>query len=180
MSKPRFALYYWPIPYRAQVTRFLLAYTGADWEESDSSVLVSFYRSDASKQPVPFIGPPVLHDREADLWLSQHQAIVSYVGEVLEMMPGTATQDALTRKVVSDCVDVLDALTRNGGMMMWTHEAWNDFAAARLPRWMSVFEDLGRRNVLGSTSETLLGTQQPGVADLACSALWVSITDNLP
>ena len=39
-------------------------------------------------------------------------------------------------------------------------------------------KELGAR--LGLDSGTLLGTPQPGVADLACAALWISIDDTLP
>lgn len=180
MSAPRFTLYYWPIPFRAQPARYILAYAGADWEEPDRDAVTAVYQAEVSDQPVPFMGPPLLQDRETGFSLSQLPAIASYLGEVLGLMPGTPAQDALTRKVVSDCIDVLHAPTLNCGMKMWTEASWARFAESRLERWLSIFEDLGRRNGLSPTSGTLLGTPQPGVADLSCAALWVTIADTLP
>ncbi len=177
---PRFVLYYWPIPFRAQPIRYILAYAGQAWEEPDDDRVMALYQSAIVDQPVPFMGPPVLHDRQEDLWLSQAPAIASYVGQALGLMPGTPERDALTLKVLGDCTDVLQALTRDCGALMWTDEAWASFAGRRLPRWLQIFEELGVRNRLQSDSGTLLGTPQPGVADLACSALWITIWDLLP
>ena len=176
----RFVLYYWPIPFRAQSIRYILAYAGEPWHEPDLDKVTALYQSAVPEQPVPFMGPPVLHDRDEDVWLSQAPAIAGYVGEVVGLMPGTATKDALTRKVLGDCIDVLHALTRNCGALMWTKEAWSSFAEQRLPRWLQIFEDLGARNALKANSGTLLSTPEPGVADLACASLWVTIWDLLP
>jgi glutathione S-transferase len=180
MSQPRFALYYWPLPFRAQPIRYLLTAAGETWNEENDDPLVAIYQADIPDQPVPFMGPPVLADREIGLWVSQLPAIISYLGEVLDLMPGNPAQDALTRKVVSDCVDVLHALTLDCGAAMWTDASWTAFADGRLPRWLAIFEELGRRNGLESDAGTLLGTPQPGAADLACAALWNPIVDNLP
>ncbi len=176
----RFTLYYWPIPFRAQVARYILAHAGAEWDEPDRDALMALYQADVADQPVPFMGPPVLHDRDGDVWISQMPAICSYLGEVLGLMPGTPAADAMTRKVLGDCTDVLHGLTRNCGMAMWTDAAWSDFVGTRLPRWLQIFEALGQRHGLGATSGTLLGTAAPGVADLACAALWRTIADKLP
>ncbi len=176
----RFVLYYWPIPFRAQSIRYILAYAGEAWDEPDLDEVTALYQSAVTEQPVPFMGPPILHDRHDDVWLSQAPAIAGYVGKAVGLMPGTATKDALTRKVLSDCIDVLHALTRNCGALMWTKETWSSFAEHRLPRWLQIFEDLGARNALKANSGTLLGTPKPGVADLACASLWVTIWDLLP
>ena len=176
----RFVLYYWPIPFRAQFIRYILAYAGEAWDEPDRDAVMELYQSSVSNQPVPFMGPPVLYDRDKDVWLSQTPAISSYVGEVLGLMPGTPTKDALTRKVLGDCIDVLQALTRDCGALMWTDDSWTLFAEHRLPRWLQIFEALGARNGLKADAGTLLGTPEPGVADLACAALWMTICDSLP
>lgn len=175
----RFVLYYWPIPFRAQIIRYILAHAGLSWQEPDSDAVADFYRSEIPDQPVPFIGPPVLYDAEADLWLSQMSAIAAYLGEVLDLMPGTPAQDAMTHKILGDCTDVLQATTLNCGAAMWTQDGWGDFARDRFPRWLQVFEDLGRRHGLTADAGTLLGTPEPGVADLACAALWVTMIDKL-
>ncbi len=175
----RFTLYYWPIPFRGQFARYILAYAGEQWDEPDVEAVSAVYQSEIADQPLPFMGPPLLHDREGDIWISQSPAICSYLGEVLNLMPGTPAQDALTRKVLGDCIDVIHALTRHCGVVMWTDENWLDFAETRLPRWLYIFEELGRRHGLQTDSGTLLGTKTPGVADLACAALWVTINDTL-
>ena len=176
----RFVLYYWPIPCRAQSIRYILAYAGEAWDEPDLDEVTALYQSPVLEQPVPFMGPPILHDRQDGVWLSQAPAIAGYVGEAVDLMPGTATNDALTQKVLSDCIDVLHALTQNCGALMWTKETWSSFAEHRLPRWLQIFEELGARNALKADSGTLLGTPKPGVADLACASLWVTIWDLLP
>ena len=176
----RFTLYYWPIPFRAQFIRYVLAYAGEAWDEPDRDAVMAIYRSAIADQPLPLMGPPLLHDRKEDVWVSQSPAIASYVGEILGLMPGTPSQDALTRKVLGDCIDVLHALTRHCGAVMWTDETWTRFAEHRLPRWLHIFEELGARHKLKTSSGTLLGTPEPGVADLACGALWVTICDTLP
>ena len=176
----RFTLYYWPIPFRAQFIRYILAYAGEAWDEPNRDAVMAIYQSEIADQPLPFMGPPLLHDRKEDVWVSQSAAISSYLGEIYGLMPGTPSQDALTRKVLGDCVDVLHALTRHCGAVMWTDETWTHFAEHRLPRWLNIFEELGARHQLKNRSGTLLGTPEPSVADLACAALWVTICDTLP
>jgi len=177
---PRFTLYYWPIPFRAQFARYILTYAGEAWHEPDRDAVVAVYNSDVADQPLPFMGPPLLHDQEGDVWISQSLAICNYLGEVFDLMPGNPAQDALTRKVLGDCLDVIHALTSHCGTVMWTDETWAHFAEARLPRWLQIFEEIGARHSLQADSGTLLGTSMPGVADLACGALWVTIKDTLP
>jgi len=176
----RFTLYYWPIPFRAQFARYLLAYHGAAWDEPDTDALLALYQASVKDQPMPFMAPPLLHDAEADLWLSQAPAITGYLGTLFGLMPGTPEKDALAHKVQSDCIDVLQELTLNSGAAMWDEESWADFAEHRLPRWLEIFETLGARHGLAAERGTLLGTAAPGVADLACAALWVTICDKLP
>ena len=176
----RSTLYYWTIPFRAQFIRYILAYAGEAWDEPDRDAVMAIYQSAVADQPLPFMGPPLLHDRNEDVWVSQAPAIASYLGEILGLMPGTPAQDALTQKVLGDSIDVLDGLTRNCGAVMWTDESWTAFAGHRLPRWLHIFEELGARHALKSESGTLLGTPEPGVADLACAALWITIYDSLP
>ena len=176
----RFVLYYWPIPFRAQGARYIMAHAGIDWEEPDRDAVTAMYQSRISDQPLPFMGPPVLHDRRTNLWLSQAPAICGYLGRDLGLMPGTPAGDALTYKVLGDGIDVLHALTLNCGAAMWTDHGWATFAETRLPRWLSIFEELGHRNGLGPDHGTLLGTPEPGVADLATAALWITICDKLP
>lgn len=176
----RFVLYYWPIPFRAQAARYIMTAGGLRWEEPEVDEVEALYGSEIADQPWPFIGPPLLYDREADLWLSQSAAICSYLGEIAGLMPESAAARAQTHKVLGDCTDVLQALTRDCGAQMWSDDDWSAFADARLTSWLTVFEDLGRRHGLTAEQGTLLGAPRPGVADFACAALWVTIGDKLP
>ena len=72
---PRFTLYYWPIPFRGQFARYILAYAGEPWDEPDRDAVFSVYESEIADQPLPFMGPPLPHDREGDIWISQLPSI---------------------------------------------------------------------------------------------------------
>ena len=129
--------------------------------------------------PVPFMGPPVLVDATADVAISQMPAIVLYLGETLGLLPGTPAGRALSLKVVNDANDVLDELTLDGGRQMWTAERWDAFEP-RLRRWMSFWEETGRRHALTETSGWLLGGDAPGVADVVTATLWTTVADRFP
>jgi hypothetical protein len=51
MSAPRFTLYSWPIPFRAQAARHVLAHAGAGWEEPDHDAVMAVYQAEVSDQP---------------------------------------------------------------------------------------------------------------------------------
>ncbi|PRY24203.1 glutathione S-transferase [Aliiruegeria haliotis] len=175
-----YTLYYWNIPFRGHFPRFVLAHVGAQWEEPGMDALVRLKDLPPAEQPLPFVGPPLLHDRSADLWLSQMAAILLYLGEKHGLVPESSAGRAMTVKVLGDCTDVLQELTCSCGAMMWTRPAWDTFVSARLPRWMQMFEALGRANGLTDRAGHMLGTEVPGIADLATSALWHTMTDKLP
>ncbi|MEO1193721.1 MAG: glutathione S-transferase [Pseudomonadota bacterium] len=177
---PRFTLHYWPIPFRAQPLRYLLAYADVPWQESETDALVALYKAEPEAQPLPFMGFPILHDREADLWLSQMPAIAGYLGSLSGLMPSDSGKAAETYKVLGDVSDVLQAMTLDCGAQMWTPEAWEAFAQDRFLQWLQIFEVNGQGHGLAADSGTLLGTPEPGVADLACAALWVTMAEKLP
>ena len=81
-----YTLYYWPVPFRGQFIRAILAHAGKTWEESDVEALMAL---PPSKQPVPFMGPPVLIDQSTDFALSEMPAIALYLGETLNLLPPT-------------------------------------------------------------------------------------------
>lgn len=175
-----FTLYYWPVPFRAQLLRYMLAHAGAPWTEAPPDRVAELYGAPACDQPVPFMGPPVLHDEGAGKWLAETPAIAFWLATRLGLWPDDDWQKSLSIKVICDCIDVLHEMTRNCGMMMWTDSDWAAFADTRLPRWLSIFEDTGRRHGLSTDGGTLLGTAAPGVADLATAALWATMRDCLP
>ncbi len=76
-------------------------------------------------------------------------AILLYLGETLGLLAGEPAVRALTMKVVMDANDVLDDITLDGGRLMWTPETWRDYQP-RLRKWMSMFEETGRRHGLAA------------------------------
>ncbi len=126
--------------------------------------------------PVPFMGPPVLIDRNADVSLAQMPAIILYLGETLNLMPGTPAQRAMMIKMTNDANDVIDEITLNGGDHMWTERRWAEFMP-RLTKWMSMWEDTGRRNGLSHDAGYILGSKTPGIADVITATLWTTMTE---
>lgn len=176
----RFSLYYWPIPFRGHFIRYVLAHVGAGWDEPDVDALVALKTAPVAQQPLPFMAPPLLQDRAAGIWLSQMPAILGYIGQVHGLMPRDPARAALVAKIISDANDVLEEITRDCGAKMWTQDAWDGFAADRLPRWLQIFETTGRAHGLRAESGFLLGGAEPGLADLVTAALWHSMAEKLP
>lgn len=174
-----YTLYYWPLPFRGQFIRSVLAHVGASWIEADIDDLVDLKAADPSEQPVPFMGPPVLTDHAADLSLAQTQAILAYLGDKHALMPDDPARAALTHKIIADANDVLYEMTLHNGAQMWTKPRWEAFRP-RLGRWMAIFEALGARYGLAIDSGHILGTEAPGLADLVTHSLWGVMTSKLP
>ncbi|SFD24010.1 hypothetical protein [Tropicimonas isoalkanivorans] len=175
-----YTLYYWPLPFRGHFVRYVLAHAGADWRDASTGDLVALKGAPVAEQPVPFMAPPLLHDRPGDLWLAQLPAILGHLGRTFGLYPGTPAQDALTTALIGNAGDVLEEITCNCGRTMWTRPAWEEFTSDRLPRWMQIFEEIGRRHGLTETDGFILGTPEAGLADLATAALWFTMTDTLP
>ncbi|MBB2205421.1 glutathione S-transferase [Gluconacetobacter takamatsuzukensis] len=172
-------LYYWSVPFRGQFVRAVLAYAGRTWTESSDAAIAKLMEGPVEAMPVPFMGPPMLIDRKADFAIAEMPAILLYLGETLNLMPATPAQRALTMKIVNDANDVIDEITLDGGREMWTKKRWQDFIP-RLGKWMSLWEETGRRCGLGMESGFLLGTQAPGIADIVTATLWSTMGDRFP
>lgn len=176
-----YKLYYWPLPFRGHFIRFVLSYVEITWEEeTDPDTIAELKMLPCPEQPVPFMAPPLLYDRERDFHVNQLQAIMGYLGRKHGLMPDDPVLAALTDKVLGDCGDVLEELTCNCGEAMWSPVGWADFSGQRLPRWMQIFEELGRRHGLSKNAGTLLGTPTLSLADLATAALWHPMCEALP
>ena len=128
------------------------------------------------RMPVPFMGPPMLIDKRAGFAMAEMPGIVLYLGETLGLMPATPALRAMTMKTVNDANDVLDEITLDGGRQMWTQKHWRDFIP-RLTKWMSIWEETGRRHGLGLDSGFLLGGEGPGIADVVTATLWSTMVD---
>ena len=168
-------LYYWPIPFRGQFVRALLAYAGKTWTEGDGAAISKLMSSTVKHMPVPFMGPPLLIDKKADVAIAQMPAIILYLGETLNLMPATPALRAMTMKIVNDANDVIDEITLDGGRSMWTEKTWQDFLP-RLRKWMSFWEETGRRHGLKAGSGFMLGSETPGIADIVTATLWSTMT----
>jgi glutathione S-transferase len=129
--------------------------------------------------PVPFMGPPLLIDKKADIAIAQMPAIILYLGETLKLLPASPALRAMTIKVVNDANDVIDEITLDGGRQMWTEQHWKEFVP-RLKKWMSLWEEAGRRHGLKAGSGFLLGGSEPGIADVMTATLWSTMADRFP
>lgn len=174
-----YELYYWPVPFRGQFVRALLAFAGKTWTEHDASAISDIMGARIEDMPVPFMGPPMLIDKKSDFAIAEMPAVILYLAETLHLMPATAALRALTLKIVCDANDVLDEITLNGGRQMWTAKLWKEFIP-RLTQWMSFWDETGRRHGLKAGSGFLLGGTTPGVADVITCVLWSTMTERFP
>jgi len=171
-----FELMYWSVPFRGQFVRAVLAFAGKTWDEVDDDRIGAIMEGPVKEMPVPFMGPPVLTDMKTGFAISEMPAIVLYLGDRFDLLPGTPELRAMTMKVVNDANDVIDEITLDGGREMWTAKKWDD-AAPRFGKWMALWEETGRRHGLGKNRGFLLGGDAPGIADVVTATLWTTMAD---
>ena len=171
-----YEFYYWSLPFRGQFVRAVLAHAGKTWTEAGDDAILRFMEGPVKQMPVPFMGPPLLIERKSGFAVAEMPAIILYLGETLDLMPATAALRALTMKIVNDANDVIDDLTLDGGREMWTQKRWQAFVP-RLQKWMSLWEETGRRHGLKSDSGFLLGGKAPGIADVVTATLWSTMSE---
>jgi glutathione S-transferase len=169
-----YALYYWSVPFRGQFVRAVLAHAGKTWTEADDAAIAQVMHGAVADMPVPFMGPPFLMDNQAKFAVAQMPAIVLYLGETLALLPATAALRAMTLKTVHDANDVIDELSLEGGRDMWSDKRWKAFVP-RLTKWLSLWEETGKRHGLTSGSGFLLGGDAPGIADIVTATLWSTL-----
>jgi glutathione S-transferase len=174
-----YELYYWSVPFRGQFVRAVLAHAGKSWSEGGDAAIAKLMAGPVEDMPVPFMGPPLLIDRRTNFAIAEMPAIVLYLGETLNLLPATPALRALTMKVVNDANDVIDDITLDGGRKMWTARRWQDFVP-RLKKWMSLWEEVGRRHGLTGHAGFLLGGAAPGIADVVTATLWSTMADRFP
>ena len=174
-----YTLYYWSMPFRGQFVRAVLAHAGKRWSEAGDDAIARLMEGPVKKMPVPFMGPPLLVDKKADVAIAEMPAILLYLGETLDLLPETPALRAMTIKIVNDANDVIDEMTLDGGRQMWTDKRWKEFAP-RLKRWMSFWEETGRRNGLKAGSGFLMGGDTPDIADVVTATLWGTMADRFP
>lgn len=170
---PKFELYYWPLPFRGSFISYLFAYCDVPLLEiSDFEGIRTQQDRPANEQDIPFMGPPVLRNRESGQVLSQMPAIVLYVSRELDLSPEDPFDVAMNMKVLMDCNDLLMEICRYNGSIMWEREQWIEFRSQRLPRWLKIFEESLHRGYFGQDSVTF--------ADIAVFALLGNMTRCLP
>lgn len=169
-------LYYWSVPFRGQFVRAVLAFAGKTWTEGGDAAISDLMGGAVSKMPVPFMGPPLLVDKNANFAIAEMPAIVLYLGETLELLPQNPALRAMTLKIVCDANDVIDEITLDGGREMWTEKSWQSFVP-RLGKWMSLWEETGKRHGLQADSGYILGGDEPGIADVVTATLWSTMTE---
>jgi len=174
-----YELYYWSVPFRGQFVRAVLAFAGKNWDEAGDGAISKLMDAPVKKMPVPFMGPPLLIDKKADIAIAQMPAIILYLGETLKLLPASPALRAMTIKIVNDANDVIDEITLDGGRQMWTEQRWKEFVP-RLKKWMSLWEEAGRRHGLKAGSGFLLGGSEPGIADVMTATLWSTMADRFP
>jgi glutathione S-transferase len=171
-----YELYYWSVPFRGQFVRAVMAFAGKSWAEGGDAAIAKLMDARVEQMPVPFMGPPLLIDNKTGFAISQMPAIILYLDETLDLLPASPALRAMTMKIVNDANDVIDEVTLNGGRAMWTEKRWEDFVP-RLKKWMSFWEETGRRHGLKDTSGFLLGGEAPGIADVVTATLWSTMAD---
>ena len=174
-----YTLYYWPLPFRGAFIRSLLALAGASWDEKTPDDVAALMQQDPGAQPVPLMAPPVLTFHADGLSISQMPAILGHIGRKHGLLPTDPWRLALTEKLIADANDVLYEITLHNGARMWTQEMWDDYLP-RLARWMAIFEETGHRQGLSLAEGYLLGTGNPGVADVVVLNLWGMMVRKLP
>lgn len=171
----RYHFYYWPLPFRGNFVKNLFAYTETPFAEiSTFEEIAELRQQPVADHACPFMGPPLLEDRENSLIISQMSAIVFYLGEQLELMPEEVASKAITIKVLDDCTDVLSEITRSNGSHMWTQPEWDEFLETRFVRWLEIFEQTAIKNGV-TENKFYFGSENAGVADLALHALFATM-----
>ena len=173
---PDYEFYYWSVPFRGQFVRAVLAIAGKSWTEGGDEAISKLMIGRSRDMPAPFMGPPLLVDVNAGFAIAQMPAVILYLGETLGLLPASPALRAMTLKIVNDANDVIDELTLAGGSQMWTPTRWRTFEP-RLRKWMSLWEETGRRHGLSRKSGLLLGGETPGIADIVTAVLWSTMTD---
>jgi glutathione S-transferase len=177
-----YKLYYWPIPFRGNLIRFLLAGAGVEFEEASVQELLAIKNDPETPKKHHIIAPPFLRVTEngEDKILSQSGTIVMYLAERHGLLPSDPWKRMQCSKAMGDATDILAGMTRSNGAQMWDSEAWQAYSSGRLTAWMDVAESTGVSAGLGADTGYYLGTAQPTVADYIQLAVWKTMENGLP
>ncbi len=90
-----YTLYYWPLPFRGQFVRSVLAHVDATWDEAGVEAISTLRRAAPSTQSIPHMGPPVLTDHATGFSLAQTPAILGFLGSKYGLVPTDPEREAL-------------------------------------------------------------------------------------
>ena len=179
----RFKFYYWPIGFRGNFIRCLLAFKGIPFTECPVSELVPLRNADLRDGATKaiFMAPPLLYDSSHDLYISQMSAIVGHLGRVTGMMPQGLVEQAVTMNVLGNCNDILNEITRQCGFKMWTRKEFETFRSTRLVKWFAIMETTAtRRGGLEMGKGYFFGSIEPTLVDIALFACFATLEEGLP
>lgn len=161
MTAPDYTLYYWPVPFRGEFIRAILAHQGATVTEPDSDAIGAMMAAAPQDQPTPHMAPPMLVHNPTGKAMAQMPAICLWLGQTFDLLPKDA---APALRIVCNANDVLDEMTLDGGKQMWTRQSWTDYLP-RLRRWMQIWEH---------------GPMPDPLSQIVTATLWGTMTDRLP
>jgi glutathione S-transferase len=159
---PDFTLYYWPVSFRGEFVRAILAHVGASVDEPGPDAISAMMSMDTRDQLVPHMAPLTLVDNASGKAMAEMPAICFWLAERFELLQIETHPRALALKVVNDATDVLDEMTLDGGKAMWTDKSWADYLP-RLRRWMTIWE--------ATAEQGLLPDQPLGLAQIVTATL---------
>lgn len=147
-SDTEYVLYYWPITFRGNLIRCFLTYHEISYVDAPVQDLVALRQRNTDLDGPLFMAPPLLFDKQADVYLSQTPAIISYISRKylshsnhLQAFTQDIVKLSMADKVVCDCNDILNEITSNCGHdTMWTAEKWEGFISERFIKWLKIME----------------------------------------
>lgn len=156
-----YTLYYWPVPFRGEFIRAILAHQGEKVTEPGADAISAIMSAPPQDQPVPHMAPPMLVHDASGKAMTQMPAICLWLGQTFDLVQKDA---APALRIACNANDVLDEMTLNGGRQMWTRESWAGYLP-RLRRWMHIWE----HSPVGDP-----------LSQIVTATLWGTMTDRLP
>jgi glutathione S-transferase len=177
-----FVLFYWPLGFRGNLIRCLLDFTGTLYTEGSTEELLRLKGMSPNEAEALFMAPPLLYDKELDLYLAQASAIIGHLSRKLDMRPASLRKQSIGDKIVEDCGDILNEVTRGCGAQMWDQDTWEAFISpgGRFEKWLLIFERTARREGLESDRGFFLGTESATFADTTVFGLLATLERSVP
>ena len=177
-----YVVYYWGIGFRGNFIKCLLDYADVSYADGSVQDLVQLKQASPIGATALFMAPPLLYDVEKDFYISQTTAIVTYLARKHNLAPSSLQDMATAEKILADCNDVLNEITRNCGAQMWDKESWEEFmkSGGRFEKWLQIMEETATRAGLGTSSGYFLNTPEATFVDTSIYALWATMERSVP